>query len=105
MPMRNSTYYLLLFILTFSSACNLTKNLQEDELLITQTNITFEQAQKNRGERAFKRQLTAVIQPVPNTGLFKVRAGIYQWASKKDKKLRNRIKNIFGEAPDIYRQE
>ena len=99
--MRNIVF--LLFIILFTN-CNVTKHLQDDELLINETTIKYVNRKELRNETAFKKQLYTAVKPTPNTGWLKLRLGIYQWADKKKKEkgFRNRVKKIIGEPPALY---
>ncbi len=98
-------YFIFLVILfCFLSSCNVTKNLKDDELLITKTTIKYKKKEQTKNEQAFKAELNAVVKPQPNTGLFKLPLKIYQWGekSKKEKGFRKWMQRNFGQAPAIY---
>lgn len=86
------------------SSCNVTKNLGEDELLITKTTIKYKKPNQTRNEKKFKDDLNLVIKPQPNSGVFKLPLKIYQWGekSKKEKGFRKWIQRNFGQAPALY---
>ena len=105
MTIRFYTFLLVLFC--FLSSCSVTKNLADDELLITKTTIKYKKAEETKNEQAFKTELNAALKPQPNTGLIKLPLKIYQWAekSKKEKGFKKWMQKNFGQAPALYDEQ
>lgn len=105
MAIRYFTFLLISFI--FLTSCKVTKNLKDNELLITKSTIEYKKAEETKNERKFKTELNAVIKPQPNPGLFKLPVKIYQWAekSKKKKGFKRWMQRNFGQAPAIYDEQ
>ena len=85
----------------------MTKNLKDNELLITKSTIKYKKAEETKNEKKFKTELNAIIKPQSYTGFFKLPVKIYQWAekSKKKKGFKRWMQRNFGQAPAIYDEQ
>lgn len=102
--MKRKLFVIILLGIGLLSSCNVTKDLKKDELLITQTTIKYKKPKETRNEQKFKSELKTVVQPQPNTGIFKFPVKIYQWGekSKKKKGFKKWMQRNFGQAPALY---
>ncbi len=84
--------------------CNITKNLDDGELLITKTTIEFENPKEIRNEKKFKSELTNTVKPQPSSGGLNLSTWLYQWGetSKKEKGIRKWLQRNLGKAPALY---
>ena len=101
-------YFIFLLILAgFLTSCKVTKNLNDNELLITKSTIKYKKTAVTKNEKKFKSKLNAVIKPQPNSGVLKLPTKIYQWAEKSNKKkgFKRWMQRNFGQAPAIYDEQ
>ncbi|MFK7807869.1 MAG: BamA/TamA family outer membrane protein [Saprospiraceae bacterium] len=99
--------FITIVLLLLFSSCNVTKNLQEDEFLITKTTIKYENPDDIRNRKTFRGNLEGVVTPQPNGGTLKLPLAIYQWGEKsnKEKGLKKWMQKNFGEAPALYDEQ
>lgn len=95
---------ILILSLLFTSACNVTKYLAEDELLYAETKIKYASPEKITDKKTLRNDLEDIAQPTPNTGfLFNTRLWIYyQINTKKEKGFKHWLKYKLGEEPALY---
>lgn len=105
--MKSNFNTFLVLLICLLSSCNVTKDLNKDELLITKTTIKYKKAEESKNEKKFKSELNTVVKPQPNTGWLKLPLKIYQWAekSKKKKGIKRWMQRNFGQAPSLYDQQ
>ncbi len=97
------------WLLVFFCACSPIKKLAEEEILYDATSLAF-QAENRKEEAQMTEILSELARPIPNSrtlGLFRLRLGLYNLAGepRKEKGLRNLIRNKLGEAPALYTRE
>jgi len=83
--------------------CRSTKLLKEDELLLVENSVEFEQNKPNKSLEALSPQLIQLADPKPSSGLDLVKNGIYNLMGtpKKESSLTGWIKNKLGAPPTL----
>lgn len=102
--MKKEFYVFILLCFGLLTSCNVTKDLKENEYLVSKTSIKFNNPKDIKKEKKLKTELNEVIKPQPNSGIFKLGLKIHQMGekSKKKKGFRKWMQKNFGEAPAYY---
>lgn len=95
------------FVLMLVSACSNTKFLPEGELLYTGGSVTVKDSLMPRKERkALEKRLENLLRPHPNKAILGLRPKLYLYniagEPKKEKGLRNWLRNKVGEPPVLF---
>lgn len=102
--MESKFYVFILLFFGLMTSCNVTKDLKENEYLVSKTSIKFKNPADIRNQKKFKVELNEVVKPQPNSGIFKLKLKLYQIGekTKKEKGLKKWMQKNFGEAPAYY---
>lgn len=102
--MENKFYVFILLFFGLLISCNVTKDLKENEYLISKTTIKFKKPANIKSKKKLKAELNQVIKPQSNSGIFKLGLKIYHLGEKAKKKkgFKKWLQRNFGEAPAYY---
>lgn len=102
--MKLEFYVIVLFLFWGLTSCNVTKDLQVDEYLITKTTVKFKNPEEIKKKKKLKIELTQVLKPQANSGPLKLGVKIYQIGEKSNKKkgVKKWLQKNFGEKPAYY---
>jgi len=102
-------YLLLALVCVLASACNTTKHLGADEVLLKENIIEFDQDMKGEKRRKLTYELSTVSQQKPNTkfmGAFRTRLWMYYNSRKgKQTKFKRWIRRRVAEPPAIFSEK
>jgi outer membrane protein insertion porin family len=102
--MKKEFYVFILLCVGLLTSCKVTKDLKENEYLVSKTSIKFKNPAGLKNKKKIKAKLNQVLKPQPNSGIFKLPLRIYQIGekSKKKKGFKKWLQKNFGEAPAYY---
>lgn len=99
------SYYILFFLVLFSVfGCNVQKHITEGERLYIGGHVEImDTSNMVKGKKKLERDLKGLLRPKPNKKFFGTRARLYYYYTikepRKEKGLRNWLKNKIGEPP------
>lgn len=102
-------YLHLILLLSLISACNTTKHLEENEVLLGENIIEFDQELKPERRRQLTYELSTVNRQKPNTkflGLFRTRLWMYYNSQKgKQTRFKRWVQRSVAEPPSLFNEK